>query len=217
MGLRRLGLTGLLVDCGEASARRRLFALVREAMADGGLPGVVEVVPAAVTVALFVASPTDLAPVEAAVRRIAEASCGLGDSSNQPDAGVDEAPVLVVPVVYEGEDLVPVAALLGMTPAELITWHTTQVWTCDWTGFMPGFGYLVGENPREVPRRATPRTRIPAGSVALASEWCGIYPGASPGGWQVIGRTSLTMFDPARRQPALLGAGSRVRFEVSPA
>jgi KipI family sensor histidine kinase inhibitor len=94
--------------------------------------------------------------------------------------------------------------------------HTAPEYTVAFLGFSPGFPYLVGLDPAlEVPRRDTPRTSIPAGSVGLAGGQTGIYPTASPGGWQLIGRTEVTLFDPDRHPPALLGPGSRLRFTVA--
>jgi 5-oxoprolinase (ATP-hydrolysing) subunit B len=94
--------------------------------------------------------------------------------------------------------------------------HTAPEYTVAFLGFSPGFPYLVGLDPAlEVPRRDTPRTSIPAGSVGLAGGQTGVYPTASPGGWQLIGRTEVTLFDPDRDPPALLGPGSRLRFTVA--
>ncbi len=121
-----------------------------------------------------------------------------------------------VPVAYggdEGPDLDEVAAMCGMTAEEYATAHaeaTLRVMLC---GFAPGFAYL-GELPAElhVARLSTPRTRTPAGSVAVAGAMTGIYPADLPGGWRIIGRTSVRLFDPHRRPPALLGPGDRVSF-----
>lgn len=133
---------------------------------------------------------------------------------------------VVIPVVYDGDDLEDVADLLGRSPGALIDAHTATAWTAAFGGFAPGFAYLLpelceeGTDPTssdlvwDVPRRAEPRTTVPAGSVALASRYSGIYPRPSPGGWQLIGRTDAVLFDPSRRQPALLSPGTRVRFEA---
>lgn len=118
-----------------------------------------------------------------------------------------------VPVVYDGADLEEVARLTGLTTAEVVEAHTGTPWTVAFGGFAPGFSYLVGGDPRlHVPRRDSPRGRVPAGSVGLAGEFSGIYPRESPGGWQLIGRTGLTMWDTARAEPALLIAGMTVTF-----
>ena len=121
--------------------------------------------------------------------------------------------VLEIPVQYQGEDLAEVADWLGTTPADVIRRHTEAEWTVAFTGFAPGFAYLSGgEACLNVPRRASPRTRIPAGAVALAGGFSGIYPKASPGGWQIIGQTPWAMWDLDRNPPALLQPGQRVRF-----
>jgi KipI family sensor histidine kinase inhibitor len=122
-----------------------------------------------------------------------------------------------IPVVYDGEDLDDVARLTGLTPAEVVQAHTTSTWTVAFGGFAPGFSYLVGGDARlVVPRRDSPRARVPAGSVGLAGEFSGVYPRVSPGGWQLIGHTDLAMWDSHRDEPALLVAGMTVRFADSP-
>lgn len=118
-----------------------------------------------------------------------------------------------IPVAYDGEDLRDVADLLGCTQAEVIRRHTEATFTVAFTGFAPGFAYMTCDDPIfNVPRRSTPRVRIPAGSVALAGRFGGVYPSDSPGGWQLIGRTPLKMWDLSRERAALLTPGDRVRF-----
>ncbi len=118
-----------------------------------------------------------------------------------------------IPVTYDGEDLRDVADLLGCTQAEVIRHHTEATFTVAFTGFAPGFAYMTCDDPIfNVPRRSTPRVRIPAGSVALAGRFGGVYPSDSPGGWQLIGRTPLKMWDLSRERAALLTPGDRVRF-----
>jgi len=124
----------------------------------------------------------------------------------------DDDPV-VIPVTYDGEDLDAVAATTGMTTDELVAWHTGQVWTSAFCGFAPGFSYLTGTaSSLDLPRRATSRTAVPSGSVALAGEFSAVYPRTSPGGWQLIGRTSVAMWSLDRDPPALAPAGTRIRF-----
>jgi KipI family sensor histidine kinase inhibitor len=130
-----------------------------------------------------------------------------------PDPG---ARLVEVSVRYGGEDgpdLEIVAAETGRTPADVVSLHAGTEFEVAFLGFAPGFPYLV-EVPDElvVPRLATPRIRVPAGSVGIAGRVSGIYPGASPGGWRLLGRTSLGLFDPAADPPALLRPGDRVRF-----
>lgn len=118
-----------------------------------------------------------------------------------------------IPVRYDGEDLAEVAALLGIDVAELIRRHTGQDYTVAFTGFAPGFAYLSGgHDSLNVPRRNSPRIRVPAGAVALAGGFSAVYPAASPGGWQLIGTTDVRMWDLQRDSPALLRPGMRVRF-----
>ncbi len=125
--------------------------------------------------------------------------------------GAAAGPLVQVPVVYDGADLPEVARVWGVDEAEVVARHTGTEFRVAFCGFAPGFPYLLGLDER-VPRRASPRPSVPAGSVGLADRWCGIYPTASPGGWQLLGRTDLALFDPDREPPALLPPGTRVRF-----
>lgn len=123
-----------------------------------------------------------------------------------------------IPVRYDGEDLGEVAELLGITPDEVIARHTGSRYTVAFAGFAPGFAYLTGGHPSlDVPRRQTPRTRIPAGAVGLAGTFSGIYPRESPGGWQLLGRTDVPLWDETRDLPALLQPGDTVRFVAADA
>lgn len=130
------------------------------------------------------------------------------------DATVEQSGILIeIPVRYDGEDLAEVADLLKIPAEEVIRRHTGCEYTVAFTGFAPGFAYLSGGDPSfDLPRRATPRPRLPAGSVGLAGRFSAVYPQASPGGWQIIGVTDLPMWDLARERPALLQPGDRVRF-----
>jgi KipI family sensor histidine kinase inhibitor len=122
-------------------------------------------------------------------------------------------PLVEIPVRYDGEDLAEVARLAGLTVEEVIRRHQASEFTVAFCGFAPGFAYLVGGDPAlQVPRRSTPRPQVPAGSVALGGVYGGVYPQATPGGWQIIGATSLKMWDVDRDPPALLTPGARVRF-----
>jgi allophanate hydrolase subunit 1 len=120
-------------------------------------------------------------------------------------------PEVEVMVTYDGPDLPFVAEQWGCPVEEVVARHQATPFVSAFCGFTPGFAYLSGLE-HDVPRLATPRTRVPAGSVALAGRWCGVYPGESPGGWRVIGRTDAVLWDPGRAQPALLAPGVRVRF-----
>jgi KipI family sensor histidine kinase inhibitor len=125
--------------------------------------------------------------------------------------------VIEVPVRYDGPDLDEVAQRTGLTRDDVIAAHTGTPWRVGFGGFAPGFAYLVGGDPRlVVPRRDSPRTKVPAGAVALAGEFSAVYPRESPGGWQLIGTTELVMWDIERESPALMTPGATVRFmEVS--
>ena len=123
--------------------------------------------------------------------------------------------VVRVPVVYDGADLEAVAGHWGCTVDEVVTAHTSTEFTSVFCGFSPGFAYLSGlPGDRAVPRLASPRPRVPRGSVALADFWCGVYPTASPGGWLLVGTTDAVLWDATRTSPALLAPGTRVRFEA---
>lgn len=128
----------------------------------------------------------------------------------------EELPVVEIPVCYGGEygpDLEEVAQHCSLTPEEVIARHTAPTYRIYMLGFTPGFPYLGGMDPSiATPRRKEPRIHIPAGSVGIAGEQTGVYPIVSPGGWQLIGRTPLRLFDPQREQPILLSAGAGIRF-----
>ena len=126
-----------------------------------------------------------------------------------------EGGLVFIDTVYDGEDLAEVGRLTGLGTDGVIEAHTGQVWTVAFAGFAPGFGYMVGENQvLEVPRRSSPRTAVPAGSVALAGNYSAVYPRKSPGGWQLIGRTGARMWDLDRAEPALASPGHRVQFRA---
>ncbi|MBH2846625.1 5-oxoprolinase/urea amidolyase family protein [Serratia marcescens] len=133
-------------------------------------------------------------------------SCRLSEFTNNSNRQIN------VPVNYNGEDLYEVAEILGVNPDEVIRRHTECEYVVAFTGFVPGFAYLFGNNQLLVPRRNSPRPRIQAGAVGLAGEYCGIYPRSSPGGWQIIGTTSLAMWEIEREVPATLSPGMRVNF-----
>ena len=170
----------LLVEEDDLEGAMRLQA----ALAAAALPGVEELIPAARTV-LVRFDPGVVA--DAGLRR------RIAELAPAPDAAAGAGSV-VIPVHYGGEDLAEVARLLGLTEDEVVARHSAATWRVAFTGFAPGFGYLVGDDPVfDVPRRPTARTRIPAGSVALAGTFSGVYPRESPGGWQLIGRTDAVM------------------------
>lgn len=175
------------------------------------LPGVVDIVPAARTVLVKLAGGRYQAPTR---QRLA----ALEPSERTwAEATAPETADVVIDVVYDGADLDEVARLTGMTREEVVTAHTGRMWRVGFSGFAPGFAYLVGGDDRlAVPRRSEPRTRVPAGSVGLAGEFSGVYPRESPGGWQLIGRTSAVLWDVDRENPALLTPGRWVQFRATP-
>jgi KipI family sensor histidine kinase inhibitor len=146
-----------------------------------------------------------------AIKEQIQAMHASADPSDLPQPRTIE-----VPVLYggeEGPDLEWVARYHGVTPEEVIRLHTGTVYQVYMIGFSPGFPYM-GELPEglDTPRRATPRVKVPQGSVAIAQKQTGIYPVSSPGGWQILGRTPLRLFDPRRWPPTPLQMGDRVRF-----
>jgi len=197
----RCGREAVLAEVPNLDAALSLYAALRSA----SLPGVVDLVPAARTV-LIRLDPAVTSP--AAV--VSAASSVPVDAHRRPDLGT-----VTIPVHYDGPDLPDVAAHAGLPVAAIVELHTAATWTVAFTGFAPGFGYLIGGDPRlTVPRRSTPRTRIPAGSVGLAGEFSGVYPNDSPGGWQLIGHTEMRTWDLGRDPPALLLPGVQVHFEA---
>ena len=120
---------------------------------------------------------------------------------------------MILEVVYDGADLEDVAQACELTIRDVIQLHSTADYTVAFCGFVPGFAYLVGlPELLQLPRRSTPRTRVPAGAVAIAAEFTGVYPRESPGGWHLLGRTGMPLWDDSRNPPALLAPGTRVRF-----
>jgi KipI family sensor histidine kinase inhibitor len=199
--LRRAGERGVLAEVADLDGVHRLVAGVRAA----GLSGVVDVVPGYRTVLVTTVDATSLAAVRSALPRLA-----------LPAAAAAASRLVEVPVHDDGADLGEVAARTGLSRDEVVTRHTAPDYLVAFLGFAPGFPYLVGLDPAlHVPRRATPRTSVPAGAVGLAGEQTGIYPRATPGGWQLIGRTDVVLFDPDRDPPALLSPGDRLRFRVA--
>ena len=139
-------------------------------------------------------------------------------------AGIEGSPGSVgslghqsIEVVYDGPDLLTTAAALDLSAEELIRRHTSATYTVAFCGFSPGFAYLRGLDPAlHLPRRQTPRTKVPAGSVAIAAGYSCVYPTASPGGWHLLGRSEVRVFDVDRAEPALLRPGMTVSFTEKP-
>ncbi|MDH6702306.1 KipI family sensor histidine kinase inhibitor [Streptomyces sp. MAA16] len=195
----RVGADALLVEVASGEEARALHAELLRRRAEGALT-VRELVPAARTVLLD------------GLRDPARLAAEL-TAAEVPPAPPPSGAAVEIPVRYDGPDLADVAALWGVTPTAAAGIHADTEFTVAFCGFAPGFGYLTGLPERyDVPRRATPRTAVPAGSVALAGPYTGVYPTASPGGWQLIGRTDAVLWDHARVPAALLSPGTRVRF-----
>ncbi|MEZ3159078.1 urea amidolyase family protein [Microbacterium sp. BWT-B31] len=190
----------------EVGALEEVLALARRLEASRP-EGVIDLVPAARTV---------LVRVDPAVLSLASARSWVrGDRADAAPAAPAPRDVVDLDVVYDGADLAGAAALLGISPEALVHRHTSAQWTVAFTGFAPGFGYLVSPDwPFDVPRLESPRTRVPAGSVGLAGAFSGAYPRETPGGWRLIGTTGAALWDPDADSPALLVPGMSVRFRA---
>jgi KipI family sensor histidine kinase inhibitor len=204
MTIRRAGERALLVETGSLAVSHRLDALLRARRH----PGIEEIVPGPETV--LVVAP-DLDPS----RLVSLLSELLRTAEIPVEAGATDGPgTVVIPVTYDGEDLESVAALCGMPVDEVITRHCGSDFIVGWLGFAPGFAYLIGLDPAlHLPRLEVPRTSVPPGSVAIAGPYSAVYPSPSPGGWRLLGRTGVRVWDAAGDPPALLPPGTRVRFQ----
>lgn len=172
------------------------------------LPGLLDVVPTFRSVAIY------FDPLQTERDRLVERLRALASVEPQP---VREAEALIrIPVRYGGEfgpDLADVAQFASASESDVVALHTSVTYRVFMLGFLPGFAYLGTVDARiAAPRRATPRTNVPAGSVAIAGSQTGIYPSDTPGGWQIVGRTPVKLFDLARPEPCLLKAGDTVQF-----
>lgn len=209
---RPAGRGAVLLDFGSTPAPRRetadATAALRRALGAGELPGVVDLVPAATTI-LVQGSPTRGLD-HLAVRR------ALRSGADAVEEAVDDE--IVIGVRYDGPDLHDVALHLGWTTGAVVASHTGTRWRVEFMGFAPGFGYLVPADPDEscppceMPRRAQSRPRVPAGSVAVAAGYSAVYPGVSPGGWNLLGHTDIRLWDSTADPPTPLRAGTIVRF-----
>lgn len=205
------GETAMTVELGDSidlDVNRRVHRLFR-ALLDRRITGVHSLNPTYRS--LFI----QYDPLECSFERlvmIAEEALEGGDEREEAPAAID------IPVCYGGEcgpDLGEVAACNGLTEDEVIRRHTARAYQVYMIGFTPGFPYLGGLDPALfTPRKPVPRKRVPAGSVGIAEQQTGIYPIESPGGWQLIGRTPLRLFDPNREPPFLVEAGATLRFHA---
>jgi KipI family sensor histidine kinase inhibitor len=199
----RYGRAALLV---ELAGTAEVMGLYR-ALSSAPPAGVIDLVPAART--LLVTFDARAASFEGVV--------GAVESTAPVPATAVQAAVVELRVSYDGLDLQEVADLTGLSPTEVVRRHAAAEYVVAFCGFAPGFAYLAGGDPvLRVPRRPNPRTAVPAGAVGLAGEFTGVYPRPSPGGWRLIGHTEAALWDEERDPPALLVAGTRVRF-VDPA
>ncbi|MFF4717182.1 allophanate hydrolase subunit 1 [Streptomyces eurythermus] len=194
-----VGDDALLVEVSSGEEAQALHAVLLRRRAEGSLT-VREIVPAARTVLLDGLADPHRWAAELTTSRI-------------PGAPSRARELIELPVRYDGPDLAVVAGHWGVTEREAARIHAGTEFTVAFCGFAPGFGYLTGLPDRcAVPRRATPRTAVPAGAVALAGPYTGVYPRSSPGGWQLIGTTDAVLWDHTRTPAALLTPGARVRF-----
>ncbi|MGW0556465.1 5-oxoprolinase subunit PxpB [Streptomyces sp. NPDC002926] len=195
-----VGDRALLIELKDGDEAGALHAELLRRRAAGTLPAILEIVPAARTVLLDGLDEPGRFAQELAEWEVPALQGRVQDA-------------IEVPVRYDGPDLADVAALWQVAEEDVADIHSAAEFRVAFCGFAPGFGYLTGlPQPYAVPRRATPRTSVPAGAVALAGPFTGVYPRSSPGGWQLIGTTDTVLWDPAREPAALLSPGTRVRF-----
>lgn len=208
--------TAVLGDRVDRSLHRQVLAL-GDRVAAAALRGVREIVPAYATLTVFFDPVT--ADAEALREWLLAAVHAAAAAETPPEPGGTpwQGRTLRIPVRYDGPDLTAVAERCGLPPDEVVRRHSAREYDVYLLGFAPGFAYLGDLDPSLVlPRRSEPRIRVPAGSVAIAGAQTAVYPLATPGGWHLIGRTPLRLFDPQRDPPALLRSGDRVRFEPEP-
>ncbi|WP_258934067.1 carboxyltransferase domain-containing protein [Nesterenkonia pannonica] len=200
VSVRRAGTRALLL---EFDALETVLA-AHQQLSRHPLHGQEELVAAARTVMIRFSSPAALTAGRAELER-----------TPLPERQRSEAREVTIDVVYDGEDLPALAEQLSMSVEQLIEWHTSRTWTAAFGGFAPGFAYCVPDSrSMQVPRRRSPRTAVPAGSVTLAGEFSAIYPRRSPGGWQLIGRTGAAMWDLEQESPALVRPGDTVSYRA---
>lgn len=202
MRLLTVGTSALLLELPDLASTLSAFTAVTSA----ALPGIVQVLPAAQTLLLT---------YEPAITNETELKAALSDIP-MDDTVPPKGKTVVIPVVYDGDDLQEVAAIMGISSDSLIQRHAGHPWTAAFSGFAPGFCYLADGDPLfDVPRKSTPRVSVPSGAVGLAGTFSGIYPRASSGGWQLIGTTAQHLWDERRDPPALLRPGDTVHFVPS--
>ena len=203
----RAGLTGWLVEVPDGGAARGLHRYLAGCRERGALPGVVDLVPGARTVLL---------DGDAGLPDRAALAALLARWDRGTDAPPEPGPLVTIPVRYDGPDLPGVAELTGLSTVDIVGALADAELTVAFCGFSPGFGYLTGlPEVLHVPRLPAPRTAVPAGAVAIAEGYAGVYPRRSPGGWRLVGATDARLWDLDRDPPALLVPGARVRFAAA--
>ena len=202
MRVRPYGQEATIIDWLGTGAAAALRQVVIDACASHGVSWV-DVVPAATSIVV-----THDAKVSDAMRRVLS---GLDEHDASAVRGAGQ--LVEIPVDYNGADLAEVARACSLSVERVIALHSGADYEVSFCGFAPGFAYLIGL-PQELhlPRRTSPRTRVPAGSVAIAATYSAVYPRESPGGWHLLGTTTANLWDVSREQPALLQPGTRVRF-----
>lgn len=202
------GGTARLVEVGDHLEMLALYRGLDSLRGASDAEGIVDLVPGARSV---------LVEFDPQVRSAHEVDALVRSVSLDP-AEVEVGDLVEIRVRYDGVDLDTVCRALDVDRDGFCAWHGGREWVVGFTGFAPGFGYLVRpDHTTSVPRRSTPRTRVPAGSIAMADLFTGVYPSESPGGWQLIGSTDHVLFDPRREPAATLSPGQRVRFvETAP-
>ena len=203
MKVRFFGDSALLVEVADSNAAQHL----RRVLLHKQLAGMRELIPGCDTL---------LIEFDALVLDAAKLAHRLPKFLERPPAAL-QGREHEVGVRYDGEDLEEVARLTGLEIADVVRRHSAPLYTVAFLGFAPGFPYLTGLDPGlRLPRLKSPRTCVPAGSVAIADEFTGIYPQTTPGGWRVLGHTDVVLFDAARAVPALLAPGETLRFQPLP-
>lgn len=197
-----VGQTAVLLEVGGHDEVAAWYAELVRQRADGRITAV-DIVPAARTVLI------DGVPDPHKIQE------SLQNAPDPEKSSRNRGPLITVPTVYDGLDLADIAERWNTTPNGVVDRHQELEFEVAFCGFAPGFAYLTGLPPElRVPRLSEPRVSVPRGSVALADEYAAVYPAASPGGWRLLGRTDLVLFDLERDPPSLFQPGARVRFEA---